>query len=158
MRNLKVTRMKRDIKLEWFYPQQPAEVWECLTTPELIAEWLMPNDFKAQLGHKFKFTSKPMPGWCGIVDCEVKELIPNKKLSYTWESGPTPGSKHISTLVTWHLHPERNGTRLVLEHTGFRGFRAWMTSYMLSNGWKGKIAKTFAEILIRKNKAHEKQA
>lgn len=146
--------MKRDIKLEWFYPHSQEDVWHCLTTSELIAEWLMVNDFKLELGHKFQFRAKPMPGWSGIVDCEVKEIVPNTKLSYTWVSGPNPGSTEISTLVTWRLLPEKGGTRLVLEHTGFRGFKAWMVSHMLGNGWKGKIAGAFADVLS-KTAVHE---
>ncbi len=139
--------MKRDIKLEWFYPHSTANVWHCLTTSELIAQWLMPNDFRLEKGHKFQFTAKPMPGWCGVVDCEVLEVVENRKLSYSWVSGPTVGSTDISTVVTWYLSAEQGGTRLVLEHTGFRGFRAWMTSYILSNGWKSHIAKAFANQL-----------
>lgn len=136
--------MKRDIKLEWFYPHSSDVVWHCLVTSELIKEWLMENDFKPIKGHRFKFTAKPMPGWCGIVDCEVLEVNEHRKLSYSWVSGPKPGSTDISTVVTWTLEPAQGGTRLILEHTGFKGFRAYMTSYILSSGWKSHIAKAFA--------------
>lgn len=139
--------MKRDLKLEWHYPHELAHVWKCLTSSELIAQWLMDNDFKAEVGHKFRFTAKPMPGWCGVVECEVLEVVENRKLSYSWVSGPTIGSMDISTVVTWYLSPAEGGTRLVLEHTGFKGFRAWMTSFILGNGWKSHIAKAFAKQL-----------
>lgn len=150
--------MKRDIKLEWFYPHNAEDVWHCLTTSELIEQWLMTNDFKLQLGHKFQFRAKPMPGWSGIVDCEVKEIIPNRKLAYSWESGAKPGSNEISTVVTWHLIPENGGTRLVLEHTGFRGFKAWMTSFLLGKGWKGHIANAFANVLDQTAAQHANKA
>ncbi len=143
--------MKRDLKFEWIYPNSPDEVWHCLTTAELIERWLMPNNFKLQLGHRFQFRAKPMPGWSGIVDCEVMEIVPNQKLSYTWVSGPKPGSKAISTVVTWKLTPEGKNTRLVLEHTGFKGFRAWMTSFLLGSGWKSHIAKAFADLLPKRS-------
>lgn len=142
--------MKRDLRFEWLYPNTPAEVWECLTTPELIGKWLMQNDFKLELGAVFQFQAKPMPGWSGIVDCRVLEIVPQRKLSYTWVSGPTPGSDKISTTVTWTLIPEKAGTRLILEHTGFTGFRAWMTSFLLGSGWKSHIAKAFADLLPKK--------
>ncbi|MES2680856.1 MAG: SRPBCC domain-containing protein [Bacteroidota bacterium] len=147
--------MKRDLKLEWLYPNTSDEVWHCLTDPELIAQWLMPNDFKLLVGHRFQFRSKPVPGWSGIVDCEVIEIVPNQKLSYTWVSGARAGSKNIDTLVTWKLTPEKNGTRLVLEHTGFKGFRAWLISYMMGSGWKSGIAKAFKS-LLPKNTSYEK--
>jgi uncharacterized protein YndB with AHSA1/START domain len=142
--------MKRDLRFEWLYPNTPEEVWECLTTPGLIEKWLMTNDFKPQQGHRFQFRAKPMPGWSGIVDCEVLEVVPNKKLSYTWVSGPKPGSANIKTVVTWKLIPEQNCTRLILEHTGFEGFRAWMTSFILGSGWKSHIAKAFSDLLPKR--------
>src|SRR5687767_13806793 len=142
--------MKRDLKFEWLYPNTPDEVWHCLTTSDLIAKWLMPNDFRLQLGHRFQFRAKPMPGWSGIVDCEITEIVPMEKLSYTWVSGPKPGSTAISTVVTWRLTREGRRTRLVLEHTGFSGFRAWMTSFLLGSGWKSHIAKAFAELLPKR--------
>ena len=139
--------MKRNLKLEWVYPHSAELVWECLTSSELIAQWLMQNDFKLEKGHKFQFKAKPMPGWSGIVDCEIKEIIENKKLSYSWLSGPRPGEIKIRTVVTWHLLPEQNGTRLVLEHTGFEGLNGLIVSYMLGSGWKGKISQAFANVL-----------
>jgi uncharacterized protein YndB with AHSA1/START domain len=147
--------MKRDIKLEWLYLHNVDVVWHCLVTSDLIAQWLMANDFLPIVGHKFRFTAKPMPGWCGIVECEVLEVAENKKLSYSWVSGPVPGSKDISTVVTWKLKQERDGTLLTLEHTGFSGFRAWMTSYILSNGWKSHIAKAFAATLEKEAARYE---
>lgn len=148
--------MKRDLHFEWLYPQPVEDVWQCLTTAEHIEQWLMPNNFKLALGHKFQFRSKPMPGWSGIVDCEVLEIVPNKKLSYSWVSGPKPGSTAISTVVTWRLTPVKGGTKLTLDHTGFSGFRAWMTSYLLGSGWKSHIANAFAKTLTQYSQQNEK--
>lgn len=103
-------------------PIQPNSFGIPLTTPELIAQWLMPSNFELVLGYRFQFRPKPVPGWCGIVECEVLEIIPNQKLAYSWVSGDKPGSRQIDTVVTWTLMPEGNQTRLILEHTGFRGF------------------------------------
>ncbi len=150
--------MKRDLRLEWIYPHRVEDVWECLTNAGLIAQWLMANDFQPVVGHRFRFTAKPMPGWCGVVDCEVLELVENKKLSYSWVSGPKVGSTDISTVVTWHLEAQGGSTRLVLEHTGFRGFRAWMTSFILGSGWKSHIAKAFSDTLDKIAQAHGTKA
>jgi uncharacterized protein YndB with AHSA1/START domain len=149
--------MKREIHLEWFYPYTAEEVWACLTEPDLIARWLMPNDFKAEQGHRFRFTAQPVPGWSGIVDCQVIEVVPLKKLSYSWVSGPKPGKVNIDTVVTWHLLPEANGIRLKLEHTGFKGFTAWMVSHILGKGWKSHIAKAFAETLAKQSEHEEEK-
>jgi hypothetical protein len=41
------------------------------TQSALIAEWLLPNDFKPEVGHRFTLRSQPPPGWNGSVNCEV---------------------------------------------------------------------------------------
>ena len=76
--------MKRDIKHQFTLPQPPEVVWEYLTDPELLAQWLMPNDFKPEVGHKFQFGAKPkFPlGFDGRIYCEVLEIIPLKRLSF----------------------------------------------------------------------------
>lgn len=48
---------------------QPAnEVWAYLTDPDLMAIWLMKNDFRPEVGHQFRFITPPMPhiGFDGI--------------------------------------------------------------------------------------------
>lgn len=132
--------MAKSLKFEWFFPQEQEVVWECLTTPELVGEWLMPNDFQPIVGHQFEFRSKPQPGWSGIVFCEVLEVRPMTKLVYTWTSGESRTKLDMSTTVTWVLQPENGGTKLTLEHAGFSGLRNIMVSKVLAGGWRTKIA------------------
>ncbi|MEP7271790.1 MAG: SRPBCC domain-containing protein [Acidobacteriota bacterium] len=125
--------MRRDIHVEAFYPHPIELVWEALTDSDALAEWLMPNDFVPKLGHKFQFRTKPAPGFDGIVDCKVIEIVKGKRLSFTWKGGP------LDTLVTFNLEPLSNGTRLKLEQKGFEGIRAVLVSFILGKGWKKKI-------------------
>ncbi|MDR3681013.1 MAG: SRPBCC domain-containing protein [Flavipsychrobacter sp.] len=141
--------MQRDIELTWFYPYPAAMVWQCLTEGDLIAEWLMKNDFKPVVGHKFTFTAKPVPGWNGTVFCEVVEIIPLQKISFTWRGGPEAGVITMDTKVTWTLNEKENGTELILEHTGFSGLKNFFTSFILENGWKKHIVKRFATTLVK---------
>jgi uncharacterized protein YndB with AHSA1/START domain len=141
--------MTHNIRLEWLHPQSPSAVWHLLTDPALIAEWLMKNDFRPVVGHRFQFSAEPMPGWCGVVDCEVLTVDEPRKLAYSWVSGPKLGDRDVDTVVTWTLVPENGGTRLILEHTGFEGEKGLHTSTMLGNGWKGKIGRTIGELLQR---------
>ena len=60
-------------------PFPPEKVWRALTQPDLIEEWLMKNDFKPVVDHRFSFRAD----W-GAVDCRVLAVEPNKMLSYTW--------------------------------------------------------------------------
>lgn len=133
--------MKRDLKFEATYPHPPEKVWRALTDSKAIAQWLMPNDFEAKLGHKFMFTSKPQPGWDGKTYCEVIELDPPRCLAYTWRGGP------IDTVVRWRLEPTAEGTRLFLEHAGFKGIKALMVSAIMGSGWKGIVSKHILAVL-----------
>ena len=141
--------MQRDLVIKWFFPHPAEKVWECLTTPELISQWLMKNDFKPIVGHKFRFHTRPIPkmGFDGIVYCEVLKIVTNKKLVYTWQGGPKPGVIRLDTVLTWTLTPGAEGTTLLLEHTGFKGLQNYLTSIFLERGWKKNVARRFIKIL-----------
>jgi uncharacterized protein YndB with AHSA1/START domain len=88
-----------------------------MTDSTLLARWLMDNDMKPQVGHRFTFHQPAMAGWDGVVRCEVQELEPLKRIRYTWQSS---GFSTLDTVVTWSLDGTPDGgTRLTLEHTGF---------------------------------------
>ena len=90
-------------------PAPPAKVWQALTTPQLIEQWLMKNDFKPTVGHRFKLAAD----W-GTVECRVKAVEPSRALSYSW------AVYGLDSLVTWTLTPKGAGTHLRLEQSGFR--------------------------------------
>jgi uncharacterized protein YndB with AHSA1/START domain len=125
--------MSRDLHFEFVYPHPPQRVWRALTDSAAIAKWLMPNDFQPKVGHKFQFRTKPRPGFDGVVNCEVLELEPPRKLVYSWKGGG------LDTTVTYLLEPAPEGTRLLFDHAGFRGLRGLMVSRMLGNGWKSRV-------------------
>jgi uncharacterized protein YndB with AHSA1/START domain len=139
--------MKRDINMKWVLSHPPEDVWNCLTDPKLVAQWLMKNDFKAEVGHSFQFHAKPRGGWNGTVYCKVLEVIPTKKLSYSWKGGPREGVITLDTIVTWTLIPTKKGTELLLSHAGFGGFGNIMTSFIMQSGWGSHIKKRFENLL-----------
>ena len=104
---------------ERLMPHPPEKVWRALTQSALIAQWLMQNDFKPEIGHRFTFRAQPQPGWAGIVNCEVKVVEPLRRLVYTWGDG-TETDSGLKTVVTWTLAPEAGGTRVRMEQSGFR--------------------------------------
>lgn len=129
--------MKHDIQIEVVYPASPERVWRALTDPQALAEWLMPNDFVPEVGHKFQFRARPRWGWRGIVDCVVLEVDEPRRLSYSWQGD----EKQAPTTVTWILQPTAEGTRLRLEHTGFHGLGGFFHKLLLGSGW-GKMMRT----------------
>ena len=113
--------MQKGIIQNWFFQQQPREVWEYLTRPELIEQWLMKTDFQPIKGHKFSFTFTPKPNskYEGIVQCEVLEVKPFTKLSYSWNGRTQDKSRNFNSTVVWTLNPKDGGTELRLQHSGF---------------------------------------
>jgi uncharacterized protein YndB with AHSA1/START domain/catechol 2,3-dioxygenase-like lactoylglutathione lyase family enzyme len=118
------------------YPHPIERVWRALTTSEALAEWLMPNDFAPEVGHRFTFRTGPEQGWNGVVDCQVMELDPPHRVSYTWRGGILP-----ETRVTFTLEPIGQQTRLRLEHTGFAagGGAAQTVRERLGSGWRSRV-------------------
>ena len=85
------------------------QVWEALTRPDLMKDWLMPNDFRPEVGHAFTFAAE----W-GDVKCLVTVVEPMRRLAYCWSAFD------VETVVTWTLMPTDTGTRLRMEQSGFQ--------------------------------------
>jgi len=145
--------MKYDIRQTWHFDHPVERVWEFLTVPELLSQWLMENDISPEVGHQFMFSTKPRPGFDGNIFCEVLEVIPLKKLSYSWKGGPKKGKISLDSIVTWTLNPTEKGTELLLEHTGFRGMKNLMAYLSMNMGWGTKIKARLSQLL--NNYEHE---
>lgn len=100
---------RRSVVIERTLSASPEKLWRALTQPHLIEEWLMKNDFEAVAGRRFT-----LRGDWGSVDCEVLEIEPNSRLTYTW------GAMGLESVVTWTLTRTSTGTRLRMEQSGFR--------------------------------------
>ena len=87
----------------------PEKIWRALTQPHLIEEWLMKNQFKPVVDHRFNLSAD----W-GTVDCQVQSVEVNRTLSYTWDT------KDLKSVVIWTLTPTSGGTLLRMEQSGFR--------------------------------------
>jgi uncharacterized protein YndB with AHSA1/START domain len=113
--------MTKSIKHQFFFAHPPEVVWEYLTKPELMEQWLMKNDFQPVVGLDFQFRTNPIPAldFDGIFYCKVLEVVPCKKLSYSWKSGPGGGEITLDSVVTWNLERKEKGTELNLDHSGF---------------------------------------
>ena len=99
----------RSVIVEREVPHPPEKIWRALTQPHLIEQWLMKNDFKPALDHRFN-----LRGDWGSVDCRVLSVEPHMTLSYTWEA------LGLESVVTWTLTPTSKGAKLRMEQKGFR--------------------------------------
>jgi len=139
--------MQTEINNEWLYEQSPKVVWEYLTQEDLIALWLMPNNFKPIHGYEFEFQTKPIPSLDldGIFHCKVLEIIPFQKLIYSWKGGSGNGVISLDTVVEWTLEDYQNGSKLLLKHSGFKENNFAIFSGM-TDGWKQNIKKMIDHI------------
>ena len=108
--------MQKEIQRTIWFSSPPPEVWEYLTKPELIEQWLGESDFQPIVGHKFQFTSP----YGNHSYCEVLEVKPFSRLSYSWQKNSAKDNKPFDSKVEWTLIPKDNGTELQLLHHGFR--------------------------------------
>jgi len=133
------------IEVDQFLSRPPERVWQALTDPELLARWLMPNDFRPAVGHQFTFRTEPVPehGFDGIVHCQVLDLDPPRLLRFSWRGG------RLDTEVSWRLVPEGTGTRLLITHDGFDDTdpAQQMTMGILGGGWRGILVNRLSAVL-----------
>ena len=131
--------MQKEIKQPWHFSQSPQVVWEYLTKSELIEKWLGKTDFQPIVGHKFRFVSP----YGNDSICEVLEVRPFTKLSYSWQKNSTKDGKPFTSKIVWTLVPKENGTELQLVHNGFIALEDHVAH---ENGWN-TCHKQFEELL-----------
>ena len=131
----------RSVVFERQMPFPPEKIWRALTQPHLIEEWLMKNDFKPAVGHRFSLRMDPQPHWNGVVDCQVLVVEPNKALSYAW------GALGLESVVTFTLTPAGAGTHLRMEQLGFRPDQA-QAYHGAQYGWQ-KFLANLEQVLAR---------
>ena len=124
----------RSVVVEREMPHPPEKLWRALTQPHLIEEWLMKNDFKPDMGHRFHLRMEPQQSWNGVIDCEVVEIDPNRTLSHTW------AAMGVGTAVTFTLTPTAAGTHLRVEQSGFGRDQAQAYAGA-TYGWKNFLGK-----------------
>jgi uncharacterized protein YndB with AHSA1/START domain len=128
------TAQTRTLVIEREMAHSPEKIWRALTEGSLIQEWLMKNDFKPVVGHRFSFRMEPVAGWNGIIDSEVLSVEPTSRLSYSW------GSMGLESVVTFTLTPTGGGTHLRMEQTGFKPDQD--QAYKgATYGWQGFLGK-----------------
>ena len=95
-----------------------AKVWQALTDVDQMRQWYFDlKEFKPQVGFEFAFVVEH-EGNTYDHRCKVTEVIPQKKIAYTWRYEGHEGN----SLVTIELSPDGDKTRLKLTHEGLETF------------------------------------
>jgi uncharacterized protein YndB with AHSA1/START domain len=133
----------REIKVSREFDYSVDVLWEAITDPRAIEQWLMPNDFVAEVGHQFTMRTEPRPGFDGVVACRVLAIASPTHMEWEWKGG---GQETTVTFMCESLAAKR--CRLTIIHRGFRGFRGVMISSILRLGW-GSILKRKIPIVLQ---------
>ena len=149
------------------YPQE--KVWQALTEPEWLGSWFMENDIEPTQGHYFTFRMKPQKGWDGITHCEVISVEPQKSIAFTYR-GEATGEKALAcagvhsdtadkltkgifakldTVLSFRLEPTCGGTILSMEHSGYKGMKLVIISFIMQMGWKKQLRRRLPKVLER---------
>ena len=97
---------------------QVARVWKALTDADEMRVWYFDlKEFKAEVGFEFEFTVEHEGARYHHL-CKITEVIPRKKIAYTWRYAGEEGD----SLVTFELFPNGAKTQLRLTHKGLETF------------------------------------
>jgi uncharacterized protein YndB with AHSA1/START domain len=135
------------IVLERVFNAPTAKVWKALTNKNEMKKWYFDlAEFKAEIGFKFQFYGGPTPERQYRHVCEITEMIPEKKLTYSWRYEGYAGISFVS----FELSEQENKTLLRLTHKGLGSFPAENPDFGTGNfveGWNHIIHTSLKEYL-----------
>jgi len=144
---------KQSVIVERIFNTDKKLVWRAITEKERMKQWYFDlAEFKAEPGFKFEFMGGPEDGTQYKHLCEITQVIPGQKLTYSWRYEGYEGI----TYVTFELFEENKKTRLKLTHTGFETFPA-IPDFAIHNfeaGWN-HIINVSLKNFLEKNKQNE---
>jgi uncharacterized protein YndB with AHSA1/START domain len=134
----------QEIAVDEVFPHAPETIWATLVRPDLMARWLRmtPVGFEPVVGNRFTYQTSAAGEWDGTIQCEVVEVMPNRRLAYSWKGGHAANEGYgslLDTVVTLSLEPAENGTRLRVVHSGFVLPRNETAYRNMSGGWTGVV-------------------
>jgi len=122
-----------------------AKVWMTITNANEMRRWYFDlKEFKPEVGFEFQFVVEH-EGNTYDHRCKVTEVIPQKKIAYTWRYGGHEGD----SLVTFELFAEGDKTRLKLTHVGLETFPK-LPAYARKNfeqGWTSLIGTSLKDFV-----------
>jgi uncharacterized protein YndB with AHSA1/START domain len=120
---------KTSLQFRRSYKASVAAVYAAWTDPGQMKLWMAPNDaFKetevtmdVRVGGHYRIVMHAPDGEMHRVGGVYREIIPNKKLVYTWAWESTPERE---SLVTVEFTPSGQGTEMILTHQRFADTQA----------------------------------
>jgi uncharacterized protein YndB with AHSA1/START domain len=125
------------------YPVAPEKVWRAWTDPQALSRWFGPGEMDSvthaeldvRVGGRYRIAFRTGDGQQHDVSGEYQEVVPNRKLQFTWAWKSTP--ERVS-LVTIELKPAADGCDMDFRHERFFDAPARDAH---EQGWMGALAK-----------------
>ena len=141
------------VVVERTFDAPAARVWKALTDVNQMREWYFDlKKFKPEIGFEFGFVVEH-EGNTYDHRCRITEVIPQKKIAYTWRYHGHEGN----SLVTFELFAEGEKTRLKLTHTGLDTFpkTAAFARENFEKGWTQLIGSELKQFVEKKQTTEE---
>lgn len=117
----KIEETPEPVVVERTYNAPVEKIWRALTDRDEMKQWYFDiAEFKAEPGFEFQFTGGDPDGVQYLHLCKIIDVVPNKKLSYTWRYDGYEGN----SLVIFDLVPDSNKTTVRVSHFGLQTFPA----------------------------------
>jgi len=131
------------LTLRRHYPVAPEKVWRAWTDPQALKAWFGPEEIVSvplaevdlRVGGRFRVAMRAADGETHDVSGVYQELVPNRKLVFSWAWRSTPERE---SRVTVRIEPDGTGCELVLLHEQFFDEAARDGH---SHGWTGAMVK-----------------
>ncbi|MEO8664861.1 MAG: SRPBCC domain-containing protein [Ignavibacteria bacterium] len=135
--------------IERTYNAPVSKVWKAITSKDDMKQWYFDlSGFKPEVGFEFQFTAGSKEK-SFLHLCRIREVIKDKKLSYSWKYDGVEGS----SLVTFELFDEDGKTRVKLTHEGLETFPA-IPDFARTNfdkGWTQIIGTSLKEFVEKES-------
>ena len=121
-------------------------IWKAISDKEQMKQWYFDiANFKPVVGTEFDFEGRTPDGVCYIHKCKVVDVVPNKKLKYSWRYDGFEGN----SFVTFELFAEGDKTKLRLTHEGLETFPAIkdFAKENFAKGWTSLIGTSLGKFL-----------
>lgn len=134
---------KTSLRIRRFYKASVAAVYAAWTDPEKVKHWMGPSDafgeaevtMDLRVGGRYRIVMHAPDGDVHRVGGVYREVVPHRKLVYSWAWESTPERE---SLVTLEFIASGEGTELLLTHERFADSQAREKHH---EGWNGCLAR-----------------
>jgi uncharacterized protein YndB with AHSA1/START domain len=138
--------VSNSVIIERTFDAPVSKVWKAITDNAELKHWYFDiEDFQPKVGFEFHFYGgSEEKRYLHL--CKVTEVIPERKLSYSWRYENYPGNSHLS----FELFPEGDQTRLKLTHEGLDSFPKDSKDFAIESfiaGWTHIIGTSLRDYL-----------